>query len=1197
MTVSISKMSVQYYLEQVAIGDAATAGTGSRDLTRYYTSAGAPPGRWIGAGTAGLGMDAGTKVTARAARLLLQDSKHPETGKQLGRAPIARQQAPAGAKTAAGKTAKSDRAPVAGFDLTFSVPKSVSVLWAMADEDTKAAVHAAHRAAMDQTLSWLDERVIQTRAGHAGVAKVPTRGLIATAFDHWDSRAGDPQLHTHVVVANRVQRASDGAWVTLDSVSLHKNIVTASERFNGLLFDELARTLGTRAEIRDEATTGHGGVAMADKNARIELAGIPDDLITEFSTRTQAIEAETDRLIAQWQLDHGQRPGEADLLRIRQQATLATRTAKDTESMRSLDEKSFTWQQRAFTAGHDPQDIVAASTGLEPTITTAGDVQPETIEAVTTRVLTVVSAQRATFTRANVHAEVSRALAAVRCHSPQARDELLDTVTDRALERTVQLTPHRFHTTDEIHPGLATNTDHAFNDAGAYTTAEHLSAEQRLIAAATNTTAPAVTDVEAAEGILDEVRVGKEGHRLAEDQRAAALRIAIAPQSLVGLIGPAGTGKTTCLSALRSVWEAEHGPGSIVGLAPSAVAASVLGQEIDVPTDNVTKWLWESEGPGAQRRQEQLVQVQQQMDRLLAEVAGQPTDAQQRSFRQLNATLTQLETTADKYQMRPGQLVIVDEASMAGTQALDRLRDQAQRTGAKLLAVGDPSQLGAIDAGGMLGWIERHQHNPGVTAASLTSVWRFKNTWEASNSLALRHGDHSAIDVLVDHGRITQVEDPEDVEPAAFDQWVTARGQGSALLIAGTQDSVNRLNTQAQDLLRSQGEVDHTTTAVLADETVAGVGDRILTRRNERQVLDDRGDFIKNGDLLTVTDVRADGTLDAIRDNGATVHLPRGVLENTQLGYAATAHRCQGVTVDRAISAVDPQTTSRETFYVAMTRGAYSNTAVLPPPAAEDADTPDPWRMIREVTPKTARQQLGQVLDRTDTELTAHEVRDHAHGWDNDLARLTDELRYVGQAIATRQAVEWVTTSNGPDAVTEWANTEHWPALVNAVAEGHQLPDATPETPREALAAVRATVAVDPPTRYNGAVAIPAPGNAQELRTTNEVLDKIDARIDVLRAQTAQEPWRTHLATAQAAQVDAALIARAILNYDDLKTVLPEKPPQDLRARPAYEASRADPYSAPQGDGPAPPSADRPMVDDPATTMPGTDPRTMELRP
>ncbi|MDO3403663.1 AAA family ATPase, partial [Mycolicibacterium neoaurum] len=124
-----------------------------------------------------------------------------------------------------------------------------------------------------------------------------------------------------------------------------------------------------------------------------------------------------------------------------------------------------------------------------------------------------------------------------------------------------------------------------------------------------------------------------DGHSLATDQREAALRIATAPQSLTALIGPAGTGKTTCLSALRQVWEDQHGPGSIVGLAPSAVAASVLSKEIDVPTDNVSKWLWESTGPGAQQRQEQIARAQQQMDQLLAQLDDSPSAAQQRSLR------------------------------------------------------------------------------------------------------------------------------------------------------------------------------------------------------------------------------------------------------------------------------------------------------------------------------------------------------------------------------------------------------------------------------------------------------------------------------------------------------------------------------------------------------------------------------------
>lgn len=1153
MTVSISKMSVSYYIEQVTVGDAAPAGTGSRDLTRYYTEAGAPPGRWIGSGTVGLGIDTGTRVTSQAARRLLEDSAHPETGERLGRAPIAKQQAPAGAKTAAGKAAKSERESVAGFDLTFSVPKSVSVLWAMADDQTKAAVHAAHRRAIDDSLSWLDDRVIQTRAGHAGVAKVATRGLIATAFDHWDSRAGDPQLHTHVVIANRVQRASDGAWTTLDSVALHKNVVAASERFNGILFDELARTLGTQAEIRGESAHDYDDITLADRNARIELAGVPGELIDAFSSRSRVIEAETDRLIAKWEADHGTAPTGQDLAQLRQQATLTTRTAKDPDSLRSLEEKSSDWRLQASALGHTAQDVVAAATGHEPTITAASDPQPETLEEIASRAVTAVAVQRTTFTRANVHAEISRSLAAVRCHSADERDRLLDELTDQALDQTVRLTPTRFQHSSDAQPGLSTGRDHAFNDSASYATQDQLSAEERLISAATNTGAPTITDRQRAEQILDAVTVG-DGHSLAPDQREAALRLATADQSLSALIGPAGTGKTTCLSALRQVWEDEHGPGSIVGLAPSAVAASVLGKEIDVPTDNVAKWLWESEGPGAARRHEKITATRQQMTRLLDELPDSPTAQQQRTLRRLNATLTELETTQDRYQMRPGQMVIVDEASMAGTHSLDRLRAQAETAGARIVAVGDPSQLGAIEAGGTLGWIERHQDQPNVTAATLESVWRFKNDWEAGNSLALRQGEHDAIDTLLDHDRITQVDEPEAVETTAFDQWADARTQGSALLLSASQESVDRLNLQAQDLLRSTGEIDHTTTVALSGDSVAGLGDRILTRRNERQVLDDQGNFIKNGDLLTVTALNDDGTLEAARDNGATVHLPTAVLENTQLGYASTAHRAQGVTVDRAITAVDPNQTSRETFYVSMTRGKHSNTAVLPPPAPDD-ESPDPWQMIHRLTPQTAKDQLARVLDRTDTELTAHEVRDHAHGWDNDLTRLTDELRYTGQAIATRQTVQWVRDAHGSETADAWADSEHWPAIVNAVTAGRTLPSNVPDTSREALDALKAQPTDPDAQRRHGPLQLPIPETTDETTTVQRLVNKIDDRLAGLRAQSADEPWRLSLTGRPQQTIDSVLIARQLSSWDDPAQPLPPDRPSDPRAASAVDSA------------------------------------------
>lgn len=1138
MTVSISKMSIDYYLEQVAVGDAAPAGTGNRNLTRYYVTTGAPPGRWTGAGLAGLGLAEGTRVTARAARRLLEHSQHPETGEQLGKPPIAATAAPEGATTPAGKAAKSDRKAVAGFDLTFSVPKSVSVLWAMADEDTKAAIHDAHRQAMNQTVTWLENNVVRTRAGHAGAAAVPVHGLIATSFDHWDSRAGDPQLHTHMVVANRVQRQSDDKWVTLDSYALHKNVVAISERFNGLLFDQLARTLGTQTEIRGQ-DTADSELPLADRGARIELAGIPDELVEEFSTRSRAIEEEADRLIAQWEATHGHRPAGPELLQLRQQATLATRSAKDPHDMRTLAEKSRDWRDRAAQRGHDAASVLAAATDREPTIIEAGTVTDEHRQRIASRVLATVAEHRSTFSRANIQAETARAIAAVRCHTVEDREQLIEALTDTALGQAVELTPRRFRVPEEDHPGLVIHGDHALNDTAAYTTHETYGAEARLIAAATNDDGPHLSDHDRTREILDAVTIGG-GHHLAPDQHAAALEVTTAASSLVGLIGPAGTGKTTTLRAVREAWEDTHGPGAVVGLAPSAVAASVLGREIEVPTDNLAKWLWESEGPAAHERAQRLDATRQQLRELTTTAHGSAA-ANASTLRYLNTTITALEAEQAKFTLRPGQLVIIDEASMASTHALDRMREQAQAAGAKIVAVGDPAQLGAIDAGGMLGWLERHRDTPEVTATTLTSVWRFSNQWEAENSLALRRGDIEAADVLIDAGRITHSPDADHVEDTAFQQWQQLTADGSsALLIASTQESVDRLNDQAQAAGLSAGKISHDQTATLGDGRHVGVGDTILTRRNQRLVTDSEGEFIKNGNTFTVTDVHPDGTLTATRDTGATVHLPATVLEHTQLGYATTAQRAQGATVDHAIATLDPQRTSREQLYVAMTRGKHSNIAVLPPPEEDLEDTPDPWAMIREFTPETMREQLDQILARSDQELTAHEVEDHAHGWATDLSRLIHDNAYLTSAIGTRQAVQWVRDTHGANAVGQWSNDPRWASIVTHLARGATPPQDPSQAPTpRALNDALAAQALHPQATRHGVLPVPPSHTPAELETAHQLLGAVSTRLDTLREQTRDEPWRMDLVGRPQKIIDAVLLTRAVSGHTDPDTAIP----------------------------------------------------------
>jgi len=147
---------------------------------------------------------------------------------------------PMDARELAGQIAKDSRPrtqTVAGFDLTFSPVKSVSALWAVADPAV-AVIERAHQAAVKEALAFIEKHALFTRTGPQGIRQVNVRGLVATAFTHRDSRAGDPDLHTHVAVANKVQTL-DGRWLSIDGRVLFKAKVAASETYNTALEQHL----------------------------------------------------------------------------------------------------------------------------------------------------------------------------------------------------------------------------------------------------------------------------------------------------------------------------------------------------------------------------------------------------------------------------------------------------------------------------------------------------------------------------------------------------------------------------------------------------------------------------------------------------------------------------------------------------------------------------------------------------------------------------------------------------------------------------------------------------------------------------------------------------------------------------------------------------------------------------------------------
>lgn len=1001
MCVRYAGDSYTYLLDSVATDHGRAAGS---PMTRYYTVAGTPPGTWLGSGLTGLdegrGLTAGSSVTPTQMARLFADGTDPLTGGPLGRSPHVYPDGP------------DRRRPVAGFDCTFTVSKSVSVLWGLADDATRDAIYAAHRQAIADVIEVIERDVARTRIGTNGVAQVQTHGVIAAAFDHWDSRGNDPNLHTHVVVANRVQ-GPDGRWRTLDSRAIHRAAVAMSERYDALLADHLATRLGLSWEYRERGPR---------RNPAYELATIPPALIAEFSRRSARIDAETDRLVAAYAADHGRQPDPATVLRLRQQATLATRGVKEVHPLADL---TADWGERAGRVlGTDPsgwaESIMAtAATGLEREAGAAFAAvcdpdRPESIDRIiddaATAALATLSRKRSTWTPWNAHAEASRALRAHRFADAAQRDEATNRVVGEVAARAVLLTPPEVASTPSGLRRLDGSSAFRATNAQRYTSRELLAAEARLLAAGRDRTGPIATAT-GGEGIGD----------LFDDQAAALTSIIESGRTIDVLVGPAGSGKTRTLAGMRAVWEAEHGRGSVVGLAPSAAAADVLAASLGVPTENTAKWLVEHDlEPDRLRRIERL--------RDAAVAAQDPTVA-----RTLTAAIRETSAEVERWRFRPGQLVIVDEASLAATVDLDRIAACAGEAGAKLLLVGDWAQLSSVEAGGALGLLVRDR---GADAPELGAARRFIHPWERETSARLRIGDPGSVDTYAEHGRIAEGDHADMVE-AAWRAWTDDERAGRrSLMIAAERSTVRALNERAR-AERVQAGLVEADGQPLHDGLTAGIGDRIVTRRNDRRLVFGRG-WVKNGDTWIVTDREPDGGLRVQRPGGGpTVDLPgEYVAEHVELGYATTAHRAQGATVDTAHAVIGGSGASREVLYVMLTRGREANHVYV----ATDRDVEPLTGFADE--PPTGRGVLQSVLGNPGASVSAHEVGHEEREAASSIRTLAAEYETIAHlAQAPRWAAVLARAGLDPERIGEIEDSSAFGALCTALrrAEAYGL--------------------------------------------------------------------------------------------------------------------------------------------------------------
>jgi conjugative relaxase-like TrwC/TraI family protein len=935
-----------YLTRQVAAGDEGR--TAGQALADYYTASGNPPGRWMGSGAVDLAVSG--RVREDQMRALFGRGMHPDAEQiialelaagrtqrqarraaKLGRAFDAFQRLEPRAERVAARLAafeaehgrpasrverskleaaeaRRERRPVAGYDLVFTPVKSASLLWALGDATTREAVEAAHHEAVAQTLGWLERETAFTRTGSEGEAQIDTRGFIAACFDHRDSRAGDPDLHTHVAISNKVRALNDHPdgtprWLALDARPLHAAAVAASERYNTRLEDALARRLGVRFVERADTV-------RPDKRSIREIAGVPDQLIKHFSKRRAAIEDRYRELAADYRTSHGHEPPRAAQLKLAQQATLETRDAKEVGT--SLADKITAWraEAEAVIGRRSLAGFVAATTRRTPALTGPGQIP---LDHVTAAVLAAVAEQKATWTKWNLLAETERQLRPYRFASPADRDIATELVLARVTDPdlSVNLTPEP---TTLAEPALCRASGESVlteHGAARYTTQRILDAEQHLLDAARQATRYSLSPAAVNRAVAAFER--RNQVTLDDGQRALAHGFITDHRRLVVGIGPAGAGKTTAMRAVTEAWT--NTGRRVVPLAPSAAAADVLGTELGVRAENLHMFQH-------------------------AHTADTPS-------------------TDPWFTLQPGDLVLVDEAGMAGTLRLEWLTRYARERGAVVRLLGDPAQLSAVEAGGALRLLVND-----VGAVELDRLHRFHDPAEAAATLKLRNGDPSGLDFYFANDRVTSGSADAMLE-AAYEAWASDTHNGkTSLLIAATNQDVTALNTRARLERIHIGQVEPGGVD-LRDGNRAGIGDRVVTRANRRDLsVAGYHDFVKNGDNWVVQRRHTNGDL-TVRHmgNGGKVRLPGNyVATAVELGYAGTAARVQGTTVDIAHVLVDESMT-RESLYVGASRGrsgAFLYVADDGLATAISEQPPRPTRPARTVLHDALRREAGE---------------------------------------------------------------------------------------------------------------------------------------------------------------------------------------------------------------------------------------------
>ncbi|WP_347059650.1 MobF family relaxase [Blastococcus sp. HT6-30] len=797
---------------------------------------------------------------------------------------------------------RGDGHAVRFVEVVVNGPKTWSLAAAL-HPDIAAAYDAAQARAAEQIIGWLGQHATTRVGPRGGQVQVPVEVAEAVTVAHYTSRAGDPHRHLHLQILARVFAA--GKWRGLHTVGVRDSLAA----INGIGHAAVACDPQFRA-----ALAAHGYALNGDGEIR-QLA----NFVGAFSARAAQIARNIDNYEREWTAAHpGESPGPA--LRRSWDARAWAQGRPDKVLPQPGEDLTARWLTQLAALGYRDRNV---PTDLTPTAVGGLD-REQAVE----RVLARLGAARSAWSAADIRGEVEQLFAAVGIVTdPAVRIELAEDLTARTLSRCVPLLD-RAGVPEHIR---------------AWTSSPVLAVEADLTARLASRATERWAGVPGTDLTVD-AAVG--ATRLDAGQAAAVAALA-GPRRLVVIEGAAGAGKTTALAATRTLL-AEQGRRLVV-VTPTLKAAKVAAAEVGAVAGSAARlafeygWRWNGDGAWARL-------PVGHTDPVTGRAYAGPTDGAR---------------------LRAGDLLVVDEAGMLDQDTARALLTIADECQVHVALLGDRHQLAAVGRGGVLDLAAAQVHP--TEHLTLVGVHRFTRTDAtgrttpdtdyAELTLAMRAGKNSGevFDALLARGQIRLHPDAQALREALAAGAAEDYTAGERVaVVAATREQAAVFNAAIRDRLVTDGRVDDVAAVVTGAGERIGVGDRIATRRNDRDLQ------VANRDVWTVTGVDRDGGL-LVTPDGTPPVTPAGgvrasvtpavppagtgarmlpahyVTTHVELAYATTAHGTQGDTVTAAHLVVG-EDTGAAAAYVGMTRGREANTAHLV--AADPAAAREQWLAV-----------------------------------------------------------------------------------------------------------------------------------------------------------------------------------------------------------------------------------------------------------